>query len=91
MENYTTPLQSIQMQHEKAISAINKQIMETSTRILTAYPELHPYLNEMPVCIPDERNPELTLQQLTAYNDALNVLLEKYIAEMQVRYAAGQI
>jgi len=91
MENYTTPLQSIKMQHDKAISAINKEIMETSTRILTAYPELHPYLNEMPVCIPDESNPELTLKQLIAYKDALNILLEKYIAEMQVRYASDQL
>lgn len=85
MENYTTPLQRIKMQQEKAISEINNEILEISTRILSNYPELHPYLNEMPVSIPDERNPELTLQQLTAYRDSISILLEKYILEMQVR------
>jgi len=45
------------------------------------YPELSKYLEEMPVTIPVDKKPGITLQNLNAYYESLNVLLNKYKKE----------
>jgi hypothetical protein len=42
------------------------------------YPELSKYLEEMPVTIPVEKDPEITLNQLRGYYESLYSLLNKY-------------
>ena len=39
---------------------------------------LSPYLEEMPVTVPSDDDPEVTLNQLKSYYESLNSLLEKY-------------
>ena len=45
------------------------------------YPELSKYLDEMPVTIPTEKNPEMTLKNLSQYYESLNSMLNKYSLE----------
>lgn len=65
----------------KTEKELNAQILMITMKIRENYPELSKYLEEMPVTIPDEKNPEITTKNLTAYYDSLNSLLNKYILE----------
>lgn len=60
---------------------LNSKILKITMTIKEQYPELSKYLEEMPVTIPDEKNPEITLKNLKAYYDSLNSVLDKYILE----------
>lgn len=60
---------------------LNKKIMDVTMTIRSKYPELSKYLEEMPVTIPDEKHPEITIKNLQAYFDSLNTMLNKYILE----------
>lgn len=66
------------METEKSL---NSKILEITMKIKNEHPELSKYLEEMPVTIPDEKNPEITTKNLKTYYDSLNVLLNKYILE----------
>jgi hypothetical protein len=60
---------------------LNSKILEITMNIKDNYPELSKYLEEMPVTIPDEQNPDITLKNLSSYYDSLNSLLNKYIQD----------
>lgn len=60
---------------------LNADILKLTMRIKEQHPELSSFIEEMPVTIPDEKNPEITRTNLTAYYDSLNALLNKYIQE----------
>jgi hypothetical protein len=60
---------------------LNSKIMEITIIIKDKYPELLKYLDEMPVTIPSEKNPEITLKNLSAYYESLNTVLNKYKLE----------
>jgi len=60
---------------------LNSKILEITMTIMDQYPELSKYLEEMPVTIPDEKDPEITVKKLESYYDSLNSLLNKYISE----------
>lgn len=60
---------------------LNLKIMEITMNIKNQYPELSKYIEEMPVTIPDEKNPEITLEKLNAYYNSLTTILNKYIFE----------
>jgi hypothetical protein len=60
---------------------LNSKILEITMRIMEHYPELSHYLEEMPVTVPTESDPEITLNQLRSYYDSLNSLLNKYEEE----------
>ena len=62
---------------------LNSKILKITMTIKDQYPELSKYIEEMPVTIPDEKNPEITLKNLKAYYDSLNSMLNKYILEHQ--------
>jgi hypothetical protein len=57
---------------------LNAKILEVTMKIKDHYPELSKYLDEMPVTIPSEKDPEITLNQLKVYYESLNSLLNKY-------------
>ncbi len=57
---------------------LNSKILKITMRIQEHYPELSQYLEEMPVTVPSENNPEITLNQLQSYYESLNSLLNKY-------------
>jgi hypothetical protein len=57
---------------------LNSKILKITIRIMDHYPELSQYLDEMPVTVPSENNPEITLNQLKSYYESLKSLLNKY-------------
>ncbi len=62
---------------------INAKILKITMTIKNQYPELSKYIEEMPITVPDEKNPEITLTNLNMYYDSLNSILNKYIEENQ--------
>jgi hypothetical protein len=60
---------------------LNSKILEITMTIQENYPELSKYLDEMPVTIPDEKDPEINKKNLKAYYDSLTSLLQNYIDE----------
>ncbi|MDP1744362.1 MAG: hypothetical protein Q8L90_02225 [Bacteroidota bacterium] len=67
--------------NEEAEKVLNSKILEITLKIKDQYPELSKYIEEMPVTIPDEKKPEITLKNLKAYYDSLNDVLSKYLLE----------
>ncbi len=63
---------------------LNAKIMKITLEIQEQYPELSKYLEEMPITIPDEKNPEITRKNLGAYYDSLKTVLDKYILEHNI-------
>jgi hypothetical protein len=57
---------------------LNAKILKITMRIKDHYPELSQYIEEMPVTVPSENDPEVTLNNLKAYYESLNSLLNKY-------------
>lgn len=57
---------------------INERIIAKIDQIKQEHPELTKYLDEIPLTIPSESNPEVKLRYLYDYYDSLNSLLEKY-------------
>lgn len=62
----------------KSEKELNSEILKISMTILEKYPELSEYLTEMPVTIPSEDSPEITLKHLKSYYESLNLLLNNY-------------
>lgn len=62
---------------------LNSKILQLTMKIKAQHPELSKYIEEMPVTIPDETNPEITLTNLKTYYDSLNSIVKKYIMEFQ--------
>lgn len=53
---------------------MNSEILKKILLIKKQYPELSKFIEEMPITIPDETNPEITLRNLTSYSDSLYTL-----------------
>ncbi len=61
------------------INEMNLKILNISMQIKLHSPELSKYLDEMPVTIPDEKHPEISMASLTAYYDSLNLIWNNYL------------
>lgn len=57
---------------------LNEMILGITNKIRESNSELLKYLNEMPVTIPYQKNPEITVKTLTSYYDSLVNLLYRY-------------
>lgn len=57
---------------------LNDKILKITMIIKDHYPEMSKYLDEMPVTVPSEKDPEITLNHLQSYYESLNSLLNKY-------------
>lgn len=55
-----------------------EKIMSITSLIKEKHPELMKFIDEMPVTIPDENNPQLNLKALMEYYNSLTDLLKKY-------------
>jgi hypothetical protein len=64
--------------NEQLENDLNSKIMEITMTINNQYPELSQYLEEMPVTVPTENDPEITLNHLKSYYLSLNSILNKY-------------
>ena len=61
---------------------LNAKIMAITMQIQNEFPELSKYLNEMPVTIPTEENPEINIKVLNNYYESLLRMLTTYKLEM---------
>ncbi|MBG6111926.1 pimeloyl-ACP methyl ester carboxylesterase [Flavobacterium sp. CG_9.10] len=62
----------------KTALELNEMILGITNNIRENHPELLKYLNEMPVTVPCEENPEITVKILKTYYDSVAILLEEY-------------
>lgn len=67
--------------HDDAEKDLNAKILKVTMIIKDKYPELSKYIEEMPVTIPNEKFPEITLDNLKVYFESLNLMLNKYKLE----------
>jgi hypothetical protein len=56
---------------------LNEKILAKTLEIQQKHPELCEFLNEMPVTIPNESNPEINIKNLKDYYESLNQILKK--------------
>lgn len=71
------------MNYEQMEKDLNSKILEITMKINDQYPELTQYLEEMPVTVPSENDPEISLNQLQSYYDSLNSILNKYMMDQK--------
>jgi hypothetical protein len=64
-----------QVAYEQMENDLNSKILKITMLIKDQYPELSQYLEEMPVTVPSENDPEISLNQLKSYYESLNSLL----------------
>ncbi|MDZ4666751.1 MAG: alpha/beta hydrolase [bacterium] len=57
---------------------LNEMILGITNVIREKHPELLKYIDEMPITVPYEENPEITSKTLSSYYDSLVVLLKDY-------------
>jgi len=57
------------------------KILNVTMLIRDKYPELSKYIEEMPVTIPSDNEPEITLKKLQDYFDSLCLIVHNYKLE----------
>jgi pimeloyl-ACP methyl ester carboxylesterase len=57
---------------------LNEMILGITNKIREREPELLKYMNEMPITVPFQENPEISVKTLTSYYESLVVLFEEY-------------
>lgn len=57
---------------------LNDRIMEVTLIIQDQHPELMKYLDEMPLTIPSDNDPEVTIKQLKSYHESLISIVNEY-------------
>jgi len=62
----------------KTVLELNEMILGITYTIREYHPELLKYLNEMPITVPYQENPEITVKTLTSYYDSLVSVLNEY-------------
>ncbi len=66
---------------------LNTKIIAITMRIQKEFPELSNYLNEMPITIPVDKNPEVNAEILNNYYESLFKFLASYKLEMAEKEA----
>ena len=56
---------------------LNNKIMQLTKEIREKHPELSRYLDEMPLTIPNDSHPEVTIKKLKEYYESLNLLIQE--------------
>ncbi len=65
----------------KTEADLNTAILNLLSKINEECPELSPFQEEMPVTIPDENDPLVSIQKLQTYYKSLNTIYNKYKSE----------
>lgn len=60
------------------IDELNDNILKVTLKIQERYPELYELLSEMPVTIPNTKNPAINLETLKSYYNSLLSLYDTY-------------
>jgi len=66
------------MTNEELEKDLNSKILEITLTINEHYPELSKFIEEMPVTIPNEEDPDINLNVLKTYYESLSMMLQKY-------------
>ena len=75
----------------KTVLELNEMILGITNKIRKSNPELLKYLNEMPVTVTYQENPEIVVETLTSYYDSLVVLFEKYEANHDINAVPNKV
>lgn len=67
--------------YEEIEKELNAKILEITLKIRKERPELSKYLDEMPVTVPNKKEPHITLNLLKVYYESLVSLFEDYKLE----------
>lgn len=59
-------------------------ITQLTKKIETDYPELYKYLDENPMTVPAQSNPDINKKELQKYLDSLRQLLKKHIETRKI-------
>lgn len=62
----------------KTEKELNTRIMALTMQIQEKHPELLKFLDEMPVTVPNEVNPEINIKILSDYCESLDNILKKH-------------
>lgn len=62
----------------KTEKELNDDILKITMTIKESFPELSKYIEEMPITIPNNSNPEINIKSLKDYYDSLDNLMKKY-------------
>lgn len=65
----------------KTVTELLTEISNVTRDIETNYPEVYEYLDEMPMTIPDQKNPDISNKELENYLESLNNIIKKYKEE----------
>jgi hypothetical protein len=65
----------------RSLEELNTLIAEITTEINENYPELIKYLDETPLTLSNQDDPDVTLDNLQSYYESLVSILEKYKSE----------
>jgi len=57
------------------------EIATVTRNIETNYPEVYEHLDEMPMTIPDQQNPDIDVKDLENYLESLKDIIKKYKEE----------
>ena len=60
------------------IQELNSNIIEITMKIQERYPELYELLSEMPITIPNIKNPTINFEILDSYYNSLRSILDTY-------------
>lgn len=60
---------------------VNEDIFNLIMKISDHYPELSKYIIEMPITIPNIKNPQINLKHLLEYYNSLSDFFQKYAFE----------
>jgi len=66
------------MTNEEIEKDLKSKILEITLTINEHYPELSKFIEEMPVTIPNEEDPDINLNVLKTYYESLSLMLQKY-------------
>jgi hypothetical protein len=69
---------TVGLKYDEAKKELNSKILKLTMTIMDHYPELTNFLEEMPVTIPNEIDPRMTLKHLKTYYESLNSILNNY-------------
>ena len=69
----------------KEMKEILSEIILLTNQIELEYPELYRFLEEQPMTIPSENNPNIDRNTLEEYMHGLQQMLENYVKEHELR------
>ncbi|MGY0391235.1 hypothetical protein ACW5R3_01590 [Bizionia sp. KMM 8389] len=65
----------------KTATELLTEISTVTREIESKYPEVYEHLDEIPMTIPDQANPDISTEELSNYLESLQNIIKKYKKE----------